>query len=169
MEKTSRMMVNRNHHGIRLKTKHLVFLIILQIIYKSCTPGPDPIIFGQDQCTYCKMIISEPGYGAELVTIKSKIYKFDSIECLGAFYLKQDVEHDQIHSMWTVDFDQTKELTEAERGVYLHSDRLHSPMGLNLTAFRDRSVAEDMQLKYGGKLLSWQEVQDLIRKSWIEQ
>ena len=135
----------------------------------SCTPGPEPIAYGQDQCVYCKMIISERGYGAELVTQKAKVYKFDSVECLTAFYLRQDIEPNGIHSMWTVHFSQGDKLIEAQTCIYLHSDGLRSPMGLNLTAFMDRTVAEEMAAKYGGRLISWQEVQELVREKWIDK
>ena len=138
-------------------------------LFGGCTPEPEPIFYGEDQCIYCKMIISERGYGAELVTQKGKVYKFDTIECLTAYILQQQAEPERIHSMWAVNFNGTDRLLDVTKSIFLHSDRLHSPMGLNLSAFSTREDAEGMRQKYGGQLLSWQEVQELVKEKWIDR
>jgi copper chaperone NosL len=56
----------------------IAFFILL-----GCQPtGPDPIAFGKDQCHYCRMTIAEPNYGAELITEKGRVYKYDAAECM---------------------------------------------------------------------------------------
>ncbi len=143
--------------------------LLIISVFTACTPEPEPIFFGEDQCIYCKMIISDRKYGAELVTQKGKVYKFDSLECLTAYILKRQVETERIHSMWAVNFSRTDKLLDVNKGIFLHSDRLHSPMGLNLSAFSTRDDAEEMRDSHGGQLLSWQEVQELVKEKWIDR
>src|SRR5215203_1996100 len=40
----------------------------------SCNASPEAIRIGKDNCTFCKMTISDARYGAEIVTAKGKIY-----------------------------------------------------------------------------------------------
>jgi len=150
-----------------LNKESIAVILFIVVFFGGCIPEPAPILYGEDQCIYCKMIISEQGYGAELVTQKGKVYKFDTIECLTAYILKERIEPERIHSMWAVNFNGTDTLLDVNKSIFLHSDRLHSPMGLNLSAFSTRGDAEDMRQKYGGQLLSWQEVQEFVKEKWI--
>ena len=52
----------------------------------ACSKGHQPINYGEDECEFCKMMVMDKRYGAELVTDKGKIYFFDSIECLAVSY-----------------------------------------------------------------------------------
>ncbi|MGB5288980.1 MAG: hypothetical protein WBN42_10875, partial [Ignavibacteriaceae bacterium] len=58
----------------------MVFLLPLLFLLASCGSKPEPINYGKDECEFCRMQISDNRYGAELVTDKGKVYKFDSIE-----------------------------------------------------------------------------------------
>jgi copper chaperone NosL len=50
------------------------------------------------------------------------------------------------------DFLNRDEWIEARSAVYLHSETLRSPMGLNLSAYENREAAEEMQQEYGGEI-----------------
>ena len=45
-------------------------------------PKQEEINYGVDACAYCKMNIVDPKFGAELITKKGRVYKFDAIECM---------------------------------------------------------------------------------------
>jgi len=61
----------------------LFFLLLL--LFAGCRPkGPVAIEYGQDICAFCKMIIADPRFGAEVITKTGKVYKFDSVECMVA-------------------------------------------------------------------------------------
>ena len=47
-----------------------------------CSPTVEPITFGDDQCTFCKMSIVDKRYGAEVLTTKGKVFKYDALECM---------------------------------------------------------------------------------------
>ncbi len=80
--------------------------ILLLFLIAGCSTEPEPIRFGEDKCAYCQMMIAEPNYGAELVTEKGRVYKFDAVECL----VNYQAEHpkDYAHQLVTP-FDAPKE------------------------------------------------------------
>src|SRR5690606_30570495 len=65
----------------------------LLLLFTACKPEAQAIDYGFDSCTHCKMTIADNRYGAELVTQKGKVYKFDAVECLTA-YEESDSEED---------------------------------------------------------------------------
>jgi copper chaperone NosL len=155
-------------------TKKLVFkrpsitlLAILIVILNACTPKPEPIRFGSDLCVYCKMMISDTRYGGELVTAKGKIYKYDSVECLAAWCLTEKIKPGAIHSLWVVDFNHPEKLINASQAIYLQSKDLRSPMGLNLSAFSERNMAQKVEQLYIGVLIDWDDVQILVKNQWL--
>ncbi len=150
-----------------LKGGSFTLYIFLIFFIFSCekTKAPVPIEYGIDKCDYCQMKIMDDRYGSELVTSTGKVYKFDSVECLAGFYLKNK-EKIKIHSLWVTDF-QEKKLIPAERALYLHSKDLPSPMGMNLSAFKTKEELDKVKVKYGGKILKWEDVLKLVKEKWL--
>ena len=62
--------------------KPLITYLLFLVLLSSCSVRPQEIIYGQDACHFCSMTIVDKQHGAELVTDKGKIYKFDAIECM---------------------------------------------------------------------------------------
>jgi copper chaperone NosL len=114
-------------------------------------------------------MITDQRYGAEIVTNKGKIFKYDAIECLAASYIKVDIQYKDIHSLWVVDFGQPQKLIEAESTVYLRSKDLHSPMGLNISAFSSKEMAEKVEQLYIGEILSWEQVKKMVKENWMQK
>lgn len=139
-----------------------IFLITLTIF--SCKKSPEPIIYGEDICENCKMAITENKFGSELITNKGKIFKFDSIECLADYSLKQKVEI--IHTMWVSNLTQPDMFIEINEAFFLRSDNLKSPMGLNLCAVKEKSAIEKLIAEYGGEELSWNQVLSYVKREW---
>lgn len=146
-----------------------VFLIICILGISSCAPSPEPIEYGTDNCSYCKMTIIEQSHGAELVTSKGKVYKFDSIECMAAYILKNKIRKEGIHSLLVTDFEDPGVFVDAISATFLHSAQLRSPMGLNLTAVQNREVGISLLNKYDGDLLDWMEVLALVNDEWLKR
>jgi copper chaperone NosL len=113
------------------------------------------------------MMISDTRYGGELVTQKGKIYKYDSVECLAAWCLTEETKSNEIHSLWVVDFDHPEKLINANQSIYLRSKDLHSPMGLNLSAFSDRTTAEKVERLYIGSLHNWDDIKNVVKDNWL--
>lgn len=150
---------------------HLLFVFLITFIFSfySCSPSPEPIEYGSDNCSHCKMTIVERNHGAEMVTSKGRIYKFDSIECMAAYTLKNKVGKEEIHALLVTDFDNPGVFIDATSATFLHSPRLRSPMGLNLTAMQNREAGISKVDKYGGNLLDWVEILALVNDEWLQR
>lgn len=141
--------------------KTSVIISIALIVLVSCTPQPTPISYGHDGCAFCKMTIVDSRYGAELVTEKGKVFKFDAIECM-INYEKANTETNFALKLIS-SFDK-KELRPAGDSYYLRSDNLPSPMGMYITGFSDNTTAKSFAKVHGGELYSWEMLQDNFGK-----
>lgn len=135
----------------------MLFVLILPVI--GCSSGPEPIDYGKDACAHCKMAISDTKYGAELVTGKGKIYKFDSAECMIDF-LNGDIDKliDSNALFLVTDLAAPGELIDAKTAFFLHDKEYQSPMGGNLAAFRTRMMADNNQQSADADIYTWEEV-----------
>ena len=106
--------------------KTLYFLPFLIALIIACSKEPVPIHFGEDGCSYCRMLIADQRYGGELLTTKGKPYKFDSIECMAAYILEEKEGSDDIQNLWTINFNEPESLIDAKQSWYLLSDSLRS-------------------------------------------
>ncbi|MCK0144760.1 nitrous oxide reductase accessory protein NosL [Arenibacter sp. F26102] len=132
----------------------LIFLFLL--FASSCGIGPQPIVYGSDGCHFCSMTIVDRQHAAEIVTDKGKVFKFDSTECMMNHV--KDLDQKQIALYLVNDFDQPGELINATKATYLISNRLPSPMGEFLTAFKTEKAAVDALMIYEGDLMTWEQL-----------
>ncbi len=144
----------------------LLLPFLLFIIACETKPVPEPIDYGKDSCAFCQMIIADAGFASELKTRKGKVYKFDSVECLAAFVLSGRVKGEDILAMWVSDFAHKGKFIRVEDAKFLVSDRLRSPMGLNISAFSSDEDLRTAQRNFGGKILSWDGVLEYVRERW---
>ncbi|MEQ1797805.1 MAG: nitrous oxide reductase accessory protein NosL [Lacibacter sp.] len=132
--------------------------ISMILLLQSCSSGPQPIAYGKDACYFCKMLISDQRFGAELITDKHKIYKFDDTHCVASFLKSNYLTKSQVASVYLVDYSQKGKLIKAEESFLLRSEELRSPMGGNVAAF----AAEDSMTKFNkelnGSAIKWNEV-----------
>lgn len=120
-----------------LKNKNIASFIILSLalLLISCKVEPQPIQIGKDACSFCKMGVMDKRYGAELITKKGKIYKFDDLHCLLAFVKDASVRTEQVRQMYLVDFLEPHGFIELEQAFLYKSELMRSPMGSNIAAF----------------------------------
>lgn len=114
------------------------------------------------------MTIVENHYGSELLTKKGKSHKFDSIECLSAFVTKEEVPQSKIYGLYFTDFEDAGNLHPLEEMIFVQAKKLKSPMGLNLSAYRNMKTADDVALLYFGEIMTWEQVQTFVEKSWLK-
>ncbi len=152
--------MNDGNYSLRV----CVSLIFYCFFFVSCQKAPEPISYGNDACDNCKMTISDPKFGAELITNKGKIYKFDSIECLSAFY--SSMKEEEIHSGWATGYLTPEKFISTNNAFFLVSEKLKSPMGLNISAFADQTSLDKIKAEYGGKVLSWKDVRSYVKNEW---
>lgn len=170
IQNCTRYLTNRlGLTGPLTPTHHLAGLLLvggLTLALSSCSPEKEPIVFGTDQCNFCKMTIVDQRYGAELVSTTGKVYKFDALECLvNARCRDEEMKNAGVHSMYVVDFNQPGTLVPVESSFYLHSQTLPSPMGMFLTGFAQNQHAVEAAQQYTGDILNWTDVQLLVNGS----
>lgn len=135
-----------------------IFLILILTILVSCSTDPEEIKFGKDQCALCRMNISEHRFGAEIVTKKGKIFKYDGAECMFNTLNLGNIKYDDVAGFYVIDAANPKQLTDAFNATYLISEKLPSPMGANLSAYSKKTDAEANLKQFGGELKSWEEL-----------
>ena len=138
----------------------------------SWTPARDAAALmdeGRPACDYCRMIMTERRFGGMLETAEGRGLIFDSAECLAAYCLRNEAASATSHAMWSVCWAPPGVWMRAERAWYLHSDRLESPMAMNLSAFQSRSDAERASRAHPGEVLSWRQVLALVDRTWFHQ
>ncbi|MCM4170312.1 hypothetical protein DHD32_02380 [Arenibacter sp. TNZ] len=133
-----------------------IVMFLFLLFATSCSIGPQPIAYGSDGCHFCSMTIVDRQHAAEIVTDKGKVFKFDSSECM-LNHLK-DIGNKQIILYLVNDYDQPGELIDATSATYLKSNRIPSPMGEFLTAFKSEKAAVDALLTYDGDLMTWEQL-----------
>jgi copper chaperone NosL len=134
-------------------TTALASLLIFGLI--SCSSGPQPIKLGQDACSFCKMSIADNHFGAEIMTKKGKVYKFDDMHCIAGFIKSNEVDKSDIKDIWLVNYAEPHNFIPAEKAFLLRSPELHSPMGANIANFDDESKLKDVMKNIKGEQLTW--------------
>ena len=154
--------------GQPLRSRLGPLLLVVVLLAAGCSDGPREIHLGAEECAHCRMLVSEERFASQLVTDRGRHYVFDSIECMAEF-LNQDegVEEDRVRHLWVTDFPDPGNWTLVADAHFLRSDELRSPMGLNLSAYSRLESAEDAQGAFGGDILSWNEVRELVRGAGV--
>ncbi len=142
----------------------IISKVFLLFFIASCASEPEPIDYGNDECEYCRMLITDDKYGAELINDKGKIYKFDSIECLINYALVENLIGNNEMTMLVNDFSNPADFTDARRAFYVKNDNFRSPMGLNVMAFGDDNERKTFESENGGNVLNWIDVIELTKQ-----
>ena len=129
-------------------------LLFITLILTSCTIEPQPIKMG-DTCAFCIMGVADNRFGAEIITKKGKIFKFDDAHCLLEFMKANSVPKEDLKSILFVDFLAPHGFLEAENAFLLKSVDLRSPMGSNIAAFKTLAQLKESQTKLGGDKVEW--------------
>ncbi|HEY3387683.1 MAG TPA: hypothetical protein VGK46_14315, partial [Saprospiraceae bacterium] len=63
----------------------MISIMLSAAMIIACSQDPEPLRYGKDTCYTCKMTLMDKKFGAELVTAKGKVYKFDDVNCMVNF------------------------------------------------------------------------------------
>jgi nitrous oxide reductase accessory protein NosL len=121
---------------------------------------PPEILFGQDTCDLCGMIISDDRFAAGLAVQaggRSETRAFDDIGCLLAY--EREHADETVAARYVHDFG-TRSWRDAETAAYLHSGRLHSPMAFGLAALATEAEAQALSEEYPGDVLDFPAVRE---------
>lgn len=129
----------------------------------SCSTGPEPIRYGKDECFHCKMTLTDKRFGAEIVTKKGKVYKFDDLNCLVNYLQSGEINQDQIAQTLAVDFKKTAAFVDVQQAFFLQNEAIKSPMRGDVASFSDKKDLEAVKSEVGGgKELTWEEVKNIF-------
>ena len=136
-----------------------IVALFAMMSFASCSTGPEPIRYGQDNCHSCKMTLTDKRFGAEIVTKKGKIFKFDDLNCLSNYLKSGEVPNENIGQIVSVDFKKTGSFVEVQKAYFLHNEAIKSPMRADIACFSDLKVLEVVKAEVaGGKMMNWEEV-----------
>lgn len=144
---------------VKMKTPALAIpMIAFSILISSCAAKTEPFNYGKDNCHFCKMGIVDAKYGGEVVTKKSKVYKFDDLVCMVRFLQSGTIKEDEIAKKVIINFEKKNDFLEVEKAIFWASPELRSPMGSNAAAFATQQAAEKAKAGKEGLIMSWDEL-----------
>lgn len=129
-------------------------LFILLYPLSGCATGPEVIKLGKDNCAFCKMTISDPRFGSEIVTATGKVYKFDDIRCMDLFLKAADEKVRKNAGIYLVDFCGNHGFLDPKKSILLKSAGLKSPMNGDIAAFSSLDSFNAVKEIYTGDKIS---------------
>ncbi len=132
---------------------------LLTVTLGSCSTSPQPIRLGQDNCDQCKMTIIDQRFGAEIVSKKGKVFKFDDSHCLLAYLQEKKIAQQDVSGVYFTHLLKPHELLKAEEAFFLQSPALKSPMNGNVAAFANEDSLHNMINRFYGNKISWEDLQ----------
>ena len=151
----------------RIKVHHFLFvllsLLFVTFFLMSCRPSanldePPEIIYGQDVCDECSMIINEERFAASYITKSGDIRRFDD---MGGMLLYDQKHQEDVHIYWVHDLD-TQAWLNANGAHFVLSDELVTPMGWGVAAFATQERADAFMAENGGVMADFAMLQQEI-------
>ncbi len=135
--------------------KYIIILLLLTGI-TACKDkidtGPHAVLYGEEACHRCGMIISDKRFAAELITDKGEAQKYDDIGCMIDDLKDAEKRGGSRLAVYVNDYN-TGEWLDAGKAFYLQNGELKSPMGYNIAAFGSAEEMNASALRENGKEL----------------
>ena len=142
--------------GIGLR---VVLLVAAAVLLGACSSSPNldeppTILYGEDVCDRCMMIINEARYATAYTTSDGQTRRFDDIG--GMIRYDLDMGED-VAVFWVHDYE-TEEWLKADTAFYVKDDNLHTPMGFGIIAFDSQERAESWAAEQGGMMMTFSDL-----------
>lgn len=135
-----------------------VLWMALSLVFVACQPTasdepqPPEILYGQDLCEMCGMLIDDPRFAAATLLTNGQARKFDDA---GEMILYHMEHPDQSVLAWFVHDYQTEVWTRGETAFYVINSTIHSPMGYGVASFVDEAEAQKMAGELGAEVVDF--------------
>ncbi len=136
----------------------VLIVFFVSVLMYSCSVEPSPLIYGKDGCHTCKMTLMDKKFGAEIVTTKGKVFKFDDMNCMINFLNSANMDDHDIAYHLVIDFANPEKFINAKDAHYVKSDKIRSPMASEIAAFSKKEDLDKTNKEWKGILLSWGEL-----------
>jgi len=137
--------------------RRIITAFVLALAAACGSNKPQPILYDADACTFCRMQISDPRFGAEIVTRHGKPIKFDSIECLVSYY-KQARAAGDVASVWVSDFTHPGTLIDASTARFVDVGPGRAPMGRGWAAIPNAGAAASLGISDTTAVKRWSDL-----------
>jgi copper chaperone NosL len=143
----------------RLVTASPIMIILTLVFLVGCAgeaslDEPPVILYGQDVCDECNMIINEAKHAAAYVTTSGEARRFDDIGDMLAYNTRN---REDVHLYWVHDFN-TEEWVRADQAAFVLNSGRPTPMSWGILAFADRAAAETFIADGAGRITTWTEL-----------
>ena len=142
-----------------ISSKRVVVVLLAAIFVSSCNSGPEPFAYGKDVCEDCMMTIMEPRYGAEIISKKGKVFKFDDVHCVVNYLKKEKIQQGDIKQTLFINYNKENDFVDGNTVLFVSSPQLKSPMNSNLAAFATQEEAQKKAAETAGKIHDWKTLQ----------
>ncbi|MBS1760869.1 MAG: nitrous oxide reductase accessory protein NosL [Bacteroidetes bacterium] len=133
-------------------------VILFTFLLSSCSAKPEPFVAGKDNCHFCKMGLTDTRFGAEILTKKGKVFKFDDLHCLIAFNKAGSEKEDNISRTLAIDFNKPNTFVDVKEAFFVTSPELKSPMGSNTAAYSTKAEAEAAVKNQDAEQSNWNQL-----------
>lgn len=149
-----------NHMIVRRSFGGWLLPLLVAALLAACASEvdldrPPDIVYGEDVCERCSMIINEARYAAAYVTGDGQPHLFDDIG--GMLAQNREVAAD-VAVFWVHDFI-SEQWLKAEEAYYVEGDHI-TPMGFGIIAFADRDRADAWAGEEGGTVMTFADLLD---------
>jgi len=103
------------------------------------------------------MGIIDTKFGGEVITKKTKVYKFDDVVCMIRFLQAGKAEEKEIAQKVVINFEKENDFIDVSKVIFWISPEIKSPMGSYAAAFISRDAAEKAKTGKEGQLMNWNE------------
>lgn len=144
------------------RSKFIVFLILTFLV--ACRSPvdlsePPEIRYGEDTCTECGMIISEPRFAAAYYTVDGDARRFDDIGGMASYHAENQ---EDVAQFWVHDYD-TEEWIIADQAFFVMSDQIHTPMDFGVVAISGQSRAQELASEFNTMVMTFEAVMESFK------
>ena len=144
--------------------KSLAYSTLFLLLLSACiNQYPKEVNLHTDECTYCKMVVSDRQFVSQIVSDKGKSYPFDSIECMVAYaYQSPDIAENA--KLYAADYTTQGQWVLLENADIYHAESVPSPMGLSLFALPSEEPIPSQIAD--AERMNWDETVNFVVGKW---
>ncbi|MBA4259252.1 MAG: hypothetical protein C0446_08810 [Chitinophaga sp.] len=139
-----------------IKQKTTATILFIMLLGSCSNAKPEALVVNKDQCEFCKMTVADIRFGAEAISSKGRIYKFDDLNCMIAF--NKSNEKIKMNQLYVNDYQANNQLIDATTAYYFVHETVKSPMGSNTAAFSNKEIAMNKAKEVSAEVISWNQL-----------